>query len=591
MSQSTLPRILIVDDDAAGRRLTRITLARAGFEVVEAQDGQQALDALRAGMPDLVLMDVSMPVMDGFTACTELRKMPGGANLPVVMMTGLDDLESIVRAFQVGASDFLTKPIHWALLPHRLRYMLRASAAIDILKEAEEQIRRMAYYDSLTGLPNRRLFIDQLHKGIADAQRCDEQLAVLFIDLDHFKRVNDTLGHSAGDELLRAISARLGQSLRPLDVVTRSGFDPGANSVARLGGDEFIVMLTGLHGPADAASVARRLVAALTQPVTIQHTELLVGASIGVAMYPIDGTDADALLKNADTAMYRAKEAGRGGMQFYDPSMNVRALERLVMEGMLRRALATQEFVLHYQPRIDLASGEIAGSEALIRWQHPQRGLLSPSEFIPVAQDCGLIIPIGEWVLAQACRQSAAWRAAGLNPGPVAVNLVASHLIEPDLPALVRRLLLENGLPSGSLEIEVTESMLMANPELSVTVARQLGELGVSLAIDDFGTGYSSLSVLKRLPVSALKIDQSFVRDLASDAGDAAIIVAIIAMAHTLKLKVVAEGVETEAQRRFLADNGCDEFQGYHFSAAIDADALARLLEPRSVLLADAVGA
>ncbi len=583
--------VLVVDDDMAARRLVRATLQRSGFEVTEAADGEQALQAMRAELPALVLMDVSMPVMDGYSACLELRKLPGGEMVPVVMMTGHDDVESIARAFEVGASDFLTKPIQWALLPHRVRYMLRASAAFREILDAQAQIQHLAYYDALTGLPNRRLFMEQLHKAIGHAQRSSEQLAVLFIDLDQFKRINDTLGHSAGDELLRSVGARLAQSMRPLDSIGRGGHDPRTNSIARLGGDEFIVMLTQLHGPSDAASAARRLADALAEPVTIQHTELYIGASIGVAMYPFDGADVDTLLKNADTAMYRAKETGRGAMQFYDHSMNARARDRLAMETMLRRALERGEFTLHYQPRIELTSGRIAGSEALIRWLHPERGMVAPGDFISIAEDIGLIKPVGEWALEQACRQSAAWRAAGLEPGPVAVNLAASHLRDPGLPALVGRLLRENALPHGSLEIEVTESMLMADPEFSITTARQLGALGVGLAIDDFGTGYSSLSMLKRLPVTALKIDQSFVRDLAHDADDAAIVTAIIAMAHTLKLKVVAEGVETEAQRRFLADHGCDEFQGYHFSAAIDADALARLLQPSSVRLADAVSA
>ena len=694
-------RILVVDDDAAGRRLTRATLTRAGFDVVEAQDGQKALDAMQLDMPDLVLMDVSMPVMDGFTACAKLRELPGGSRVPVVMMTGLDDVQSIERAFEVGATDFITKPINWPILSHRVRYMLRASSAIDDLKQnqrrlsnaqrigemgdwewdvrrdrivpseqawrifghdaaqgamqrdgfmetvhpedkervsqayeraiangdafaiehrifqaggtlrhvhqqvevikhdedgralqlagavhditrrkdAEEQIRRLAYYDTLTGLPNRLLFTEQVQRGIAHAQRQGQQVAIMFIDLDHFKRVNDTLGHGAGDELLRVVSSRLATSIRALDSVTRSASDPDVNSIARLGGDEFIVMLSDVCRVADVASVARRLAATLNEPVTVQSTELYVSGSVGVAMYPTDGTDIDTLLMNADTAMYRAKEAGRGGVQFYDRSMNARALDRLLMETMLRRALERGEFVLHYQPRIELASGHIVGAEALIRWQHPERGLVSPDEFIPLAEATGLVIPIGEWAIAAACRQSAAWHAAGLRAVPVAVNLAATHLRERGLPDLVARALHQHSLPPSSLEIEVTESVLMADPELSVENARRLSAIGVGLSIDDFGTGYSSLSYLKRLPITALKIDKSFVRDLATDPDDAAIISAIIAMAHTLKLKVVAEGVETEAQCAFLKASGCDEFQGYLFSRPVEACEFARLLE------------
>jgi EAL domain-containing protein (putative c-di-GMP-specific phosphodiesterase class I) len=294
---------------------------------------------------------------------------------------------------------------------------------------------------------------------------------------------------------------------------------------------------------------------------------------------------------NADTAMYRAKEAGRGGFQFYDRSMNARALERLVMETMLRRALERQEFVLHYQPRISLATGQIVGAEALIRWQHPERGLVSPREFISLAEETCLVIPIGEWALAEVCRQARAWLGSGLAAVPVAVNLASTHLRERNLPDLVARVLQQHALPSEYLEIEVTESILMADPELSYSTAKRLNELGVHLSIDDFGTGYSSLSYLKRLPIAALKIDQSFVRDLASDPDDAAIITAIIAMAHTLKLKVIAEGVETEAQRVFLKAHGCDEFQGYLMSRPVDADEFARLLERQRLHQAQSVAA
>jgi diguanylate cyclase (GGDEF)-like protein len=469
------------------------------------------------------------------------------------------------------------------------RALRLAGAVHDITrrKDAEEQIRRLAYYDTLTGLPNRLLFTEKMHKAIAHAERHGQQVAIMFIDLDHFKRVNDTLGHGAGDELLRVVSARLDTSVRALDSVGRgSGDNADTNSIARLGGDEFIVMLNNVQRVADAAGVARRLVAALAQPVTVQGTELYVGGSVGIAMYPDDGTDIDTLLMNADTAMYRAKEAGRGGFQFYDRSMNARALDRLVMESMLRRAVERSEFVLHYQPRVDFNSGQIVGAEALIRWQHPERGLLLPQEFIPLAEDTNLVIPIGEWAIGAVCRQSAAWLAQGVDLVPVAVNLAASHLRERALPDQVARALHTNGLLPTSLEIEVTESILMSDPELSAETARRLSDIGVSLSIDDFGTGYSSLSYLKRLPITSLKIDQSFVRDLATDPDDAAIIIAIIAMAHSLKLRVIAEGVETEAQRAFLKAHDCNEYQGYLVSQPVEACEFARMLEQQRLRLA-----
>ncbi len=696
---SPSPRILVVDDDAAGRRLTRATLSRAHFTVSEAADGRQALDLLAQQLPDLVLMDVSMPVMDGFAACVELRKLPGGARVPVIMMTGLDDVQSIERAFEVGASDFITKPINWTILAHRVRYILRASHAIDELsqnqrrlsnaqrigemgdwewdarddrlmpseeasrilghdwadrpfafdefftrihpddvaplqrlregtwgidgsfavdhrivladgmlrhvhqqvevieraasgeplrlagavhdvtrrKEAEEQIRRLAYYDPLTGLPNRLLFTEQLQRALGHAERHAHRLAIMFVDLDNFKRVNDTLGHKVGDELLRTASARLLASLRTYDCVTRNASDGGA-TIARLGGDEFIVMLTDVQTPSDVASVARRLVSTLAEPLTIQGTEIFVGGSVGIALYPEDGNDLDSLLKNADTAMYRAKESGRGAFQFYDHSMNARALDRLMMETRLRRALERKEFVLHYQPRVDVLTGRVVGAEALIRWQDPERGMLPPAEFVPLLEDVGLVIPAGEWVIEAACRQAAAWEAAGLGRIPVAVNLASTHLRERALPALVARAIKDHGLPASGLEIEVTESILLADSALSGEIADELNAMGVKLSIDDFGTGYSSLSYLKRLPIASLKIDRSFVRDIVSDPDDEAIVSAIIALAHSLKLKVVAEGVETEEQLAFLRSRHCDEYQGYLTSRPVDGVEFARVV-------------
>jgi len=700
------PCILVVDDDAGGRRLTRATLTKAGFDVREAVNGQAALDAMQDGMPDLVLLDVSMPVMDGFTACATLRTMPGGNRVPVVMMTGLDDTPSIERAFEVGATDFITKPISWAVLPHRVRYMLRASSAINDLqqnerrlsnaqrigemgdwewdlrsatiepsgqawrifghteaagtltserffatvhpedaerlrmacergadngegfaidhrvvlhdgsvrhlhqqvevieregtgralrlagavhditrrKDAEEQIRRLAYYDPLTGLPNRLLFSEQLGKAISQAARHGRHVAIMFIDLDNFKRVNDTLGHKAGDELLRLASARLASVLRAQDSLSRNTVDAGStHSIARLGGDEFIVQLTDVQRADDAAMVAQRLVDALNEPVTLQGTEVFVGGSVGVAMYPDDGADIDTLLMNADTAMYRAKAAGRGGFQLYDRSMNALALERLRMETRLRRALERNEFVLHYQPRVDVVTGRIVGAEALIRWQHPERGLLPPAEFIPLVEDAGLVIPIGEWAIQTVCAQSAAWTREGLDAVPVAVNLASTHLKERDLPALVARALEVHGVPATCLEIEVTESILLAEPELSISIAQQLATMGVQLSIDDFGTGYSSLAYLKKLPIAALKIDRSFVRDLVTDPDDEAIVTAIIALAHSLKLKVVAEGVETPAQLAFLQAVACDEYQGFLTSRAVSPDEFRLLLQRRVI--------
>jgi predicted signal transduction protein with EAL and GGDEF domain len=530
-----------------------------------------------------------------------LRRRPGGERVPVVMMTGLDDTASIEHAFQVGATDFITKPINWAVLPHRVRYMMRASAAINELQqnitrreEAEAQIRRLAYYDPLTGLPNRLLFVEQLEGALAHAAHQRGRLAIMFVDLDNFKRVNDTLGHRAGDELLCKASARLAGALRAQDAVARHVVEPleaegavhgtpgaATENIARLGGDEFIVLLRDVQSPEHVAGVARRLVQTLAEPIVVQGTEVFVGGSVGVASFPDDGTDIDSLLMNADTAMYHAKAAGRGAFQLYDRSMNARALDRLHMETRLRRAIERDEFVLHYQPRVDVVSGRIVGAEALIRWQDPERGLLPPAEFIPLVEDAGLVIPVGDWAIQTVCRQIAAWIDAGLDPVPVAVNLAATHLRERGLPARVAQTLAAHGVPASCLEIEVTESILLAEPELSVSIAQELATMGVALSIDDFGTGYSSLGYLKKLPITALKIDRSFVRDLEGDPDDAAIVSAIVALAHSLKLKVVAEGVETPAQLAFLQSVQCDEYQGFLTSRAVPVPEFERMLRRR----------
>jgi len=407
----------------------------------------------------------------------------------------------------------------------------------------------------------------------------------MFVDLDNFKRVNDTFGHAAGDDLLRTAGVRLTAALRGGDALARGAESP-TQAIARLGGDEFIVLLTDLWRAEDAVGIAQRLVDTLAEPAIVQGTEVFVGGSVGIAMYPDDGADAEMLLMNADIAMYRAKSAGRGGFQLYDRSMNAQALERLQMEAHLRRALERDEFVLHYQPRVEAASGRIVGAEALIRWQHPERGLLPPMEFIPLAEDAGLIIPIGEWVIEAACRQTAAWRAQGLETVPVAVNLATTHLRQSSLPGRVARALRRHGVSPDTLEIEVTESILLADPELSTRIARELSDMGVQLSIDDFGTGYSSLSYLKRLPIATLKIDRSFVRDLGVDADDEAIVGAIVALGHSLKLKVVAEGVESEAQLAFLRSLRCDEYQGYYMSRPVEAEAFSHLLKQQSICAA-----
>ena len=441
-------------------------------------------------------------------------------------------------------------------------------------KQVEDQLLHLAHYDRLTELPNRVLFQDRLTQTLAQAQRNDWIAGVMFLDLDRFKVVNDTLGHHVGDELLRHVSERVGACIRAGD------------TVGRLGGDEFAVILSDLSKTQDARLVAEKIMRAFDEPFRLEGREIFVTPSIGITLYPADATAPDELIKYADTAMYRAKELGRNNYQFYTPDMNSRSLERLDLEHSLRRALERSEFLLHYQPKVKAESGELTGMEALLRWQRPGGGLVSPADFIPLLEETGLIVPVGEWVLRSACEQIKKWQAAGLRALPVAVNLSARQVQSAGLLEMVRGVLNETGVDPALIELELTESSLMHNTEAAVSLLHALKDLGLHLSIDDFGTGYSSLSYLKRFPVDALKIDSSFVRDVNTDRDDAAISRAIITMAHQLELKVVAEGVETQMQQQFLVENGCDEAQGFLFSRPIDAEAIAALLHGDCVLRA-----
>ncbi|MDA0191014.1 MAG: EAL domain-containing protein, partial [Proteobacteria bacterium] len=427
-------------------------------------------------------------------------------------------------------------------------------------KRAEERIRHMAEHDALTGLPNRVLLGDRLSQAIAAAQRERRVMALIFLDLDRFKNINDSLGHQIGDRLLQAVAGRIVGTLR------------GSDTVSRPGGDEFILLLPEIAHPDAAARIAEKLIEALARPCVIDGHELAVTASLGISIYPEDGEDAETLIRNADTAMYHSKESGRNVYHFFRPEMNARVFERMSLEHSLRRALERSEFRLHYQPQIDIATRRLIGMEALVRWQSPELGLVSPARFIPVAEDSGLILPLGAWVLGEACRQARAWQVAGLPALPVAVNISALQFRQPNFVGVVEQVLAQSGLAPECLELELTESIMMHAAERNIEVLDTLRRMGVKVAIDDFGTGYSSLAYLKRLPIDKLKIDQAFVRDIATDADDAAIIAAIIGLAHNLKLRVIAEGVESEAQLEFLRHGGCQEVQGYLFSPPLPAD-------------------
>jgi diguanylate cyclase (GGDEF)-like protein len=424
----------------------------------------------------------------------------------------------------------------------------------------------MAQFDALTGLPNRSLYLDRLQHTLVEAARDKRPVAVLFVDIDRFKNVNDTLGHSAGDALLIKIAERL-------QLATRLG-----DTIGRLSGDEFAIALAHLARDDHAATVAQRIVNELAAPFVIDGHSVYVSASIGVSVYPSDGVDPDVLLKNADTAMYRAKQNGRNAYQFYLPHMQIRAAERLRLETELRGALDRDEFVLHYQPKINLVDGTLSGLEALIRWQSPDRGLVSPGEFIPVLEEAGLIFAVGEWVIASVCAQISRWQLAGLAVQPVAVNVSARQFRNQHFEELIDRSLATSAIAPQLLELELTESILMSDSESAVETLRKIKARGIRLALDDFGTGYSSLSYLKRFPLDSLKIDRSFIRDVTTNSDDASIVLAIINLARSLDLEVTAEGVETREQLSFLRYHGCDEAQGYLIARPMPLEAMTRVL-------------
>ena len=505
---------------------------------------------------DIVIADHSMPHFDATAALNLLKQ--SGADLPFIIVSGSIGEDIAVGAMKLGAHDYLMKANLTRLCPVIEREMREAEVRRQ-RQRAEATVEHQAHYDLLTDLPNRVMFNDRLTLALAHANRHHKMLAILFVDLDRFKTIVDTLGHAIGDHVLRGVAERLSGSLEEGD------------TLARLGGDEFVILLPQIHRADKAVKLAQKVLEALKPAFYFSGHELHITTSIGIALYPYDGEDADTLLKNADTALYRAKEQGRNNYQLYTPAMNARAFERLALENSLRKALERKEFLLHYQPQQDLKTGEITGMEALLRWQHPDLGLVYPAEFISLAEETGLIVPLGEWVLRTAAAQNKAWQKAGLPPMVVAVNLSARQFQHHDLVESIARVLRETGLEARWLELEITESIAMQNADYTIIILRDLKEMGMQISMDDFGTGYSSLSYLKKFPIDTLKIDQSFVRDLSSDLNDAAIANAIIVLAHSLKLKVVAEGVETPEQKAFLKEHGCDKTQGYLFSNPIPA--------------------
>jgi diguanylate cyclase (GGDEF)-like protein/PAS domain S-box-containing protein len=618
------------------------------------------------------------------------------------MVTGLDDIESINRAYEAGATDFITKSSNWEVLSHHVRYMLRASqaftglerseaknrallnaipdlmlriskegtileckesAAVELFmnpqafigrkldeqlsgdlaaqamhfveqalqsgdiqffeyqieknhttyyyearivmsgedevlaivrdiserKRSEQQIIHLAYYDSLTGLPNRLLFKNRLAQSAACAQQYGTKIAIMFLDIDRFKHINDTLGHSIGDMLLKSVADRLLKSIRKIDCVARSVTEEINETVARMGGDEFTIMLTNIKNVQDASRIAQRILNEISHPYILGTHEIYVTASIGITIYPFDSKDIDDLLKYADTAMYQAKDKGRNNYQFYAESMNAAAVERFIIENQLRKALDRNEFQIYYQPQVDIKSGAIVGIEALIRWMHPDKGLLFPEAFIPLAEETSLIVPVGEWILHTACLQNIALQTAGHKPYYMTVNISGIQLRQKNFVETVLRTVHDVGMDPCLLQLELTESIIMENVETNISTLRELRACGFRLSIDDFGTGYSSLSYLKRFPMNILKIDKSFVKDIEKDPDSTAIVKAIIALAHNLNLQVTAEGVETNQQLAFLQKNECDHMQGYLFCKPLPAHELNQFFQDGACLDVKAV--
>lgn len=684
--------ILVVDDELTARMLMQAALEKAGFEVCLAKSGEEAVNQFRQRMFDMVMLDVDMPGMNGYQVCTRLRELAGD-ELPIIMVTGMDDLESIEQAFEKGATDFLSKPINWGLLGYRVRYMFRAYGAMQDLnkfnarnsailnaipdtllrldgsghiqdvrlssqfkeqpyhagresdyslaeilprevvgrimaaasqghasgttsnleiqldqdggetrhfevrlanidkretlclfrditerKQAENRVYRLAYFDNLTGLPNRLSFTERLDDEIHRANRINDKLAVLVMDMDGFKTINETMGYGAGDQLLQWVADRLQQGLRSYDLVARSDSINMGVDLARLGGDEFTVLIPHLRDAENALNLVQRIHEMMQHPFVLEGRQVVLTTSIGIALYPEDGGNAATLLKHADTAMYHAKDQGRDNYQFYSASLTQEAIRRLDLKSNLRLALERNEFFLVYQPQLDLASGRIKSLEALIRWRHPELGLISPMEFIPVAEESGLIVPIGEWVLRTACADAARWRAAGY-PLRMAVNLSAIQFRSPQLVGRIKEILRQTGFAAELLELEVTEGALMDDTEGTLQTLNALRKEGMQLSLDDFGTGYSSLSYLKRLPLNNLKVDQSFVRGLPSDDESLAIVRAIVALAKNLGFTVTAEGIETLEQAHILNDLKCETLQGYYIGKPVPAEEFTDLLK------------
>jgi diguanylate cyclase (GGDEF)-like protein len=683
--------ILIIDDDEDIRLALSIKLKKLGYSILEAIDGKSGLKKLTSELPDMVMVDVHMPGMDGFEFCERAAKLTSEKHIPIMVMTAQDDQASVDRAYEKGATDFITKPVNYAKLEHRIRFSIRSSETaeklasrerqllsaqkiakmgewiydieneeyhcsdqvanifniskqrvlshddlityvvdedvnrvravldnasiktrnhsleysiklengvikrirqiIDVnindpikeglifgvfqdvsdLRNAKQQAKNLALYERLTGLPNRSFFKRLLTKKILFSKRHAQQFALLDINFDNFMRINSNLGHDVGDKLIIAACERLKNMLRDCNELI-SGQEQeviDTSFLAHLGGDNFTILLSDIKNADDAAIVARRISAKFSEAFDILNNEIHISISIGIGLYPDDANNADDLLKKASSALHYAKETGKNSYRFYTKEMNVLSFQRLSMETALRKALEQEQFELYYQPKISLFDKSITGAEALIRWNHPEMGLVSPAEFIPLAESTDLIVPMTDWVISEACRQIGEWHRNDFQLESVAINITPASLLDKSINDHVLNNLRSAGIQASRLDFEITESVLMEDVDLILPILQEFKEYGCSISIDDFGTGYSSLSYLKRLPISKLKIDQSFIREIMYDNDDSIIVNAVIALAHSLGLKVIAEGVEDKDQLEYLTQHGCDVVQGYYYSCPL----------------------
>lgn len=568
------PRILIIDDEEQIRVLLAELLAEE-YDCRQASSAEEGLAAIDAAGFDLVLSDINMGGASGLEMVPRIHERQ--PETVVVMISGQQGIETAIEAMRAGAFDYITKPfdvrhveaaVRRALAQRRLlqEKRLYENNLEEIVKQRTAQIERLAYFDTLTSLPNRVLFVDRLDQAVTNAQRTRQMVATLLVSIDRFKKINDTLGHAVGDLLLKEVGVRLQRCLKK------------GETVARFEGEEFALLLTQIEATDDLGETGRTIDEALKPSFLLAGHEVYMTASIGISFFPDHGEDGSTVLQNAGAALYRAKTQGGNNYQFYTADMNSRALKRLAMETSLRRAIENEEFELYYQPQIDFGSGKVVGAEALIRWHHPDLGLLLPLEFIPLAEDTGLIVTIGAWVMRQASVQAEAWRRDGFADLSMAVNVSARQFQQKGFFDSVRQVLDQTGLSAACLELELTETSIMENAESAVSLLSNIRKLGVKIAIDDFGTGYSSLSYLKHLPIDILKLDRSFVNGATSDPDDAALVMAIITLAHNLRLNVIAEGVESEEHLRFLRLLRCDGGQGYLFGKPMSAAAFSSFL-------------